>query len=105
MVDRGNHRIKVFTAEGKFFMKFGECGENKFYYLSGIAIDTSGLIYVSEDNRSRISVFTSKGQFISTFGRRGSGPGEFSSPHGLAVNKDGILYVCDSNNKRVQCFK
>ncbi len=44
-----------------------------------IAIDTSGLIYVSEDANHRISVFTSEGQFISTFGREGYGPGKFNS--------------------------
>ncbi len=72
---------------------------------AGIAIDTSGLIYVSEHWIHRISVFTSEGQFISTFDRRGSGPGEFRASRGLAVNKDGVLYVCDYDNNRVQCFK
>ncbi len=88
-------------------MKFEKRGENEgnLNRPAGIAIDTSGLIYVSEYGNHRISVFTSEGQFISTFGRRGSGPGEFNNPRGLAVNKDGILYVCDYNNDRVQCFK
>ncbi len=90
-------------------MKFCKRGENEgnLNGPAGIAIDTSGLIYVSEDGSHRISaaVFTSEGQFISTFGRRGSGPGEFNRPRGLAVNKDGILYVCDLDNNRVQCFK
>ncbi len=88
-------------------MKFWKRGENEgnLNYPTGIAIDASGLIYVSEDGNDRISVFTSEGQFISTFGRGGSGPGEIIHPNGLAVNKDGILYVCDWDNNRVQCFK
>ncbi len=59
-------------------MKFGKRGENEgnLNYPAGIAIDTSGLIYVSESGNNRISVFTFEGQFISTFGREGSLPGE-----------------------------
>ena len=69
----------------------------------GIAIDTSGMVYVSEDGNDRVSVFTSDGQFLTSVGRRGTGPGEFISPYGLAVD-NGVVYVCDFINNRVQIF-
>ncbi len=49
VADRNNHRIQIFTAEGEFMTKFEKCGENR-NPPSGIAIDTSGLIYVSKNH-------------------------------------------------------
>ena len=66
MTDSSNHRIQVFTAEGKFLRMFGQCGQG-----CGIAIDTSGIVHVSESVNIHVSLFTTKGQFVTSFGRRG----------------------------------
>ena len=91
MADTYNNRIQVFTAEGKFLRMFERHG-----YLSGIAIDTSDLFYISDNNIRRISVFTSDGQLMSylSFGRKEEGRlGEFDWPYGLAVDDSGVVYV------------
>ena len=66
-----------------------------------IAIDTSGIVYVSEGGNNRVSLFTSEGQFVTSFGE---GPGEFRFSAGLALDSSGVLYVCDHSNGRVQLF-
>ena len=67
VVDTLNNRIQVFTAEGKFLRIFGKHGiggreELKLPY--GVALDPSGIVYVSKHMRQRIFIYTSKGQFM-----------------------------------------
>ena len=106
VADTLNHRIQVFTAEGKFLRMFGRRGEGRgeLGNPAGVAIDTSDMVYVSENGNHRVSVFTSDGQFVTSFGRKGNGPGEFVYPCGLAVDDCGVVYVCDGDNRRVQVF-
>ena len=106
VADAGNHRIQVFTAEGKFLRMFGRHGEGRgeLGYPAGVAIDTSDIVYVSEEGNYRVSVFTSDGLFVTSFGHRGNGPGEFAKPRGLVVDDCGVVCVCDSGNSRFQAF-
>ena len=106
VADTNNHRIQVFTAEGRFLRMFGRRGQGKGELNSpiGVAINTSDMVYVSENNNHRVSVFTSEGQLVTSFGRNGKGPGEFVWPCGLAVDDCGVVYVCDGGNNRVQAF-
>ena len=41
---------------------------------------------------------------VKTFGKKGSGPGEFDTPHTLAMDSRGRLFVGDRNNNRIQIF-
>ena len=91
VADRGNHRIQVFTAEGKFLRMFSDGGKGKpLNEPVGIAIDATDIVYVSESGGCRISVFTSEGQFVASFGKAGEKPGEFDYPCGLAVDDCGV---------------
>ena len=105
VADTDNHRVQVFTAEGKLLRVVGKHGQGSGELDNPIcvAVDTSGMIYVSEGGNCRVSVFTSEGQFVTSFGMRGEGPGEFNFPYGLAVD-NGVVCVCDYTNKRVQVF-
>lgn len=101
MTDEDNNRIQVFTSERKFLRVFEKHGEGR--WPVGIAVDTSGVVYASE-NGAYISVFTSEGQFETSFGKRGRGPGEFNGLSGLAVDSSGTVYACDTFNYRIQIF-
>ena len=59
MADWYNHRIQAFTAEGRFLKKFGRRGKGRgeVWYPSGVAIDSSGMVYVSEVGNDRVSFF------------------------------------------------
>ena len=85
---------------------FGRCGEGmgELRSPSGVDIDSSGMVYVSEADNDRVSVFTSEGGFVMSFGSRGEQPGQFKYPCGLCVDNSGVVYVCDNDNSRVQIY-
>ncbi len=58
----------------------GGWGRKKLEGPTGIAINSSDKVYVSEKNTHRVSVFTSEGQFVTSFGSEGVGPGKFDGP-------------------------
>lgn len=101
IADSSNHRIQVFTAEGKFLKTFGRRGEELYYHQGkgeldfpvGIAVDSSGLVYVSENNLG-VTVFTSEGEFVTSVKWKG----QAMEPSGLAVDDNGVVYVCDYRN-------
>ena len=106
VADSRNHRIQVFTANGKFLRKFG-CrgkGEGELDFPVGVAVDSRGKIFIGERENHRISVFTTKGEFVKSCGQCGRRPGEFDHPRWLAVDDCGVLCVCDNGNGRVQIY-
>ena len=70
----------------------------------GVAVDSRGMVFVSESKNHRISVFTTEGQFVKSFGQRGTKVGEFNCPRWLAVDDCGVLCVCDRDNCRFQVY-
>lgn len=79
MADKNNHRIQIFIAEGKFsriFVRRDQAlGELALDMLLCVAVDTSGIVYVSEGIYYLISLFTPEGRFVTSFGKKGDGPG------------------------------
>ena len=106
VADSGNHRIQVFTAEGKFLRMFGNAGEGKERVNGpvGIAVDGSDMVYVSQPNEHSVSLFTSEGQFVTSFSTvlQDEEKKEFG-PIGLAEH-NGLLYVCDYKMGKVKIF-
>ena len=85
---------------------FGRRGQSqgKLYHPSGIVIDTSDLVYVSDNENHRVSVFTTEGRSVLSFGKYEKGLGEFDWPPGLAVDDSGVVYVCDKDNSCVNYY-
>jgi len=79
-------------------------GDGQFDYPVGIALDSSGYVYVSDQFNARIQKFTSAGTFVTKWGSYGSGDGQFSYPTGIAVDSSNNVYVADSSNDRIQKF-
>jgi DNA-binding beta-propeller fold protein YncE len=79
-------------------------GDGQFDYPVGIALDSSGYVYVSDQYNARIQKFTSAGTFVTKWGSNGSGDGQFSYPTGIAVDSSNNVYVADSSNDRIQKF-
>jgi len=57
--DRGNDRIQVFEPQGRFLLKWGirGSGDGEFSQPQGLAIDSEGNVYVSDQGNHRILVF------------------------------------------------
>jgi streptogramin lyase len=82
----------------------------RFNALAGIAVDSSGNVYVADRDNHAIRKITSTGE-VSTWanksGQRGStdGPAEqarFVVPTGITVDHAGNVYVCDYGNRTIR---
>ena len=104
VADSCNHRIQIFSADGKFLREFGKAGSGlgELSYPYDIKVDKAGNIFICEFGNSRIQVFDKNCQPIETIGRAGAGPGEFNNPWGIAFDSHENLYVADALNHRLQ---
>jgi len=106
VADSCNHRIQIFSSDGKYIRSHGKAGSGKgeMSYPYDICVDSAGSQYVCEFGNSRIQIFDSNDQPIEIIGGPGAEPGKFSNPWGVALDSAGNLYVADSQNHRVQKF-
>ena len=104
--DNRGVRITVCDLDSEYFGTIGSFGESpgQFIWPTGIAVDSQGLIYVSDEYTHRITVFDSSGGLQEVWGAQGDGNGELNGPSGLAFDSQGDLYVVDHLNNRVQKF-
>jgi sugar lactone lactonase YvrE len=79
-------------------------GNGQFEFPNGIAVDSSGNVYVTDYGINRVQKFDSTGVYITKWGNYGSGNGQFYLPIGIAVDSSGNVYVADRGNHRVQKF-
>src|SRR5437763_1641080 len=110
-VDNGAHQVYKHTKDGQLLMTVGIKGapgtdDSHFRSPTDIAWDRrNGDFYVSDGyGNSRVVKFNKDGKFLLTWGKRGTGPGEFNTPHSVAVDSKGTVYVSDRENNRIQLF-
>ena len=70
----------------------------------GVAVDSSGNVYVADVDNNRIQKFNSNGIFITKWGSNGTADWQFYYPNGVAVDSSGNVYVTDLGNNRIQKF-
>jgi DNA-binding beta-propeller fold protein YncE len=104
VADSCNHRIQIFSRDGKWLKTYGRAGRGpgELSYPYDIRVDRQGRQYVCEFGNSRIQVFDTNQQSIEIIGGPGSAPGQFNNPWAIALDSQGNLYVADAGNHRVQ---
>jgi len=125
VADTENHRIRKITPAGVVttFAGTGTLGHTdgsgtaaQFNYLSGVAVDSEGNVYVADNGNHRIRKITPADRIedrtVSTFAGDGTegfvdstdtdSAARFNSPVGVAVDSRGNVYVADSNNNCIR---
>ena len=102
--DGKGHQVFKFSPEGDVLLTLGKAGvagdsPDTFNSPSAVVVAPNGDIFVADghggDTNARIMKFSKDGRFIKAWGKKGSGPGEFDTPHSLAMDSKGRLFVAD----------
>jgi DNA-binding beta-propeller fold protein YncE len=110
VTDNGDHQVMKFTRDGKLLFTLGVKGKpatdsKTFNRPTDIAFTRNGDFYISDGyGNSRVVKFSKDGKYLLDWGKRGTGPGEFNTPHSVAVDSKGTVYVSDRENNRIQIF-
>jgi DNA-binding beta-propeller fold protein YncE len=92
----GRDRLLVFDPSGKLLRTWGGkagSGEREFNYITGVALDLAGNVYVTDFNNQRVQKFDNQGHVLLAF------PTEPPvGPASLAVDRQGNIYV--SNHRQ-----
>ena len=107
------HQVFKFSPDGKLLMTLGKAGvagegPDTFNMPSAVLVAPNGDIFVGDghsgNSNARMVKFSKDGKFIKAWGKKGTGPGEFESPHTLAMDSRGRLFAGDRGNNRIQIF-
>ena len=70
-----------------------------------IAIDTSGMVYITDFTAQKVQKFTADGKYLKCIGgAQGQAKGNAWGPHGICIDSDNIMYVTDRTNNCVKVF-
>jgi len=114
VVDRCNQRVQVYDSNRVWKARLGQTGQtgsdnSHFNWPWGVAVDTSGNVYVADTDNYRVQkcVLVGTGGTCSTFaGVTGEWGNDHAhlQPHAVAVDGLGRVYVADKWENRVQVF-
>src|ERR1700741_1638000 len=125
VTDKGSDMVIKFDPEGRVLMVFGRKQEasdedtgplkhpnpplpaepGRFRQVTDVAWDAAGNTYISDGYiNSRVAKVDKDGNWLKSWGERGTGPGQFHTPHSIALDANGSVYVADRSNRRVQVF-
>lgn len=109
----GNHRVQKFNSNYDYISTIGVTGvpyvtDAQHYNTPyGLAVDTAGNMYFSEEFGNRLIKLNSQGELQWAVGELGVSGGDidqFNRPRGIALDDHGYIYVAEHDNNRVQIF-
>jgi DNA-binding beta-propeller fold protein YncE len=109
VVDGGNFRVQVFTADGAFVRTFGSIGVmmGQFSRPKGVDTDPAGNVYVTDSAFGNFQIFDPEGRLLLFVGSRSSSPGpaKYMLPAGIAIDEDGRIYMVDQFFRKVDIYR
>jgi NHL repeat len=91
-VPKTNDRMVKFSKDGKFIKAWGHHGSapGEFDVPHGLAMDSTGRLFVADRANNRIQIFDQDGKFLAEWK-------QFGRPSGVYI-RDDIIYVADSQS-------
>ncbi len=124
-IDKGSDMIIKFNPAGRVVWVFGRRKESAeaatmpwehvepplppregmFRQPTDVAWDSKGSIYITDGYiNSRVAKYDKNGDWVKSWGEKGTGPGQFRTPHAIAIDNNDNVYVGDRANRRIQVF-
>jgi len=88
--DEDNHRVQVFTLEGRYVREFGT---DQLKYPRCLTVTSDGSVLVTDKINNRVAVFDKKGKLVHSIA--------VEDPTGLVIDSRGDLLVASFRNKCV----
>lgn len=90
----GNSRVVKFSAQGKYLLDWGKRGTKpgEFNTPHSVAVDSKGIVYVSDRENNRIQLFDADGKFLRQWTHLGATQNIFITP------KDEMWIITHRNN-------
>ena len=87
---KSNARVMKFSKDGKFLLSWGKkgTGPGDFGELHGIAVDSTGRVFVADRGNSRVQIFDANGKYLDEWK-------QFGRPSGIYIDANDTLYVTD----------
>ncbi len=86
--DTSGTLVRTWNSNGNGTLK------GQFQHPQGIAVNSTGYVYIVDQGNRRVGIFSSTGTFVKYFAL--ASPGNFVSALGIAIDRQGTVYVDDS---------
>lgn len=99
--DGDNHRIEVFSNNGKLLKYWGKrgTGEGEFDSPRGVLVDNDGFIYLADQDNNRVQIFDKNGKYIRQFGND-----NLVIPYGLVMDNHKNIYITCPGSHQIKKF-
>src|SRR5215831_18778949 len=95
-VPKTNDRIVKYSKDGKFIKAWGRhgSGQGEFDEPHGLAMDSTGRLFVADRANNRIQIFDQDGKFVAEWK-------QFGRPSGVYIRDDIIYVAASQSNEKV----
>ena len=69
-----------------------------------MAVDSQGVVYITDLYEGCVQKFSISGQFIGKFGSPSTNKGELTIPVGIAIDDKDLVYISETELERVSVF-
>ncbi len=105
LVDTLNSQLFIAAKDAAAFSPLSQTEKAYLDFPTNLTIDSTGLIYVVDQNGAGVGVFGKDGSFLNRQLTFGWNEGLLRYPSQLCINEKGDAFIADRENSRIQIFK